>query len=179
MYLRKKGCTFLGIPKISRNKKNCKIFLLATSIEPGTLTLADESYSHYWNRSLLRYVARQLFLNFPGFEPRTRLYNPVFHGQHTLSGVVMRWATWSLAGAPRPVRRWIEQVNTLRVPATPSPHTPRAAGQLEGGGSSGASLRTYKCMPFVCSFHTRSANRKWVCCSSGWYWRYSDPPHRI
>ena len=64
----------------------------------------------------------------------------------------MRRATWSLAGAPRPVWPWIEQVNTLRVPATPFPHSPRAAGQLEGGGGSGASLREYNVCPLYAVF---------------------------
>ena len=72
-------------------------------------------------------------LSFQGSNPGLDC-TTLFLESYTLSGVVMRRATWSLAGALRPVRRWIEQVNTLRVPATPFPHTPRAAGQLEGGG---------------------------------------------
>ena len=39
----------------------------------------------------------------------------------------MRRAAWSLAGAPRPVWRWIEQVNTLFSSAKPFPHVQSAA----------------------------------------------------
>ena len=82
---------------------------------------------------------------------------------YTLSGVVIRWATWPVAGAPRPVWPWIEQVNTLGVPATPFSYTQSEAGQLEGGGEVEqfeVYTLVYICTQFV--YCTLSANRRIV-----------------
>ena len=61
----------------------------------------------------------------------------------------------------RPVRRWIEQVNTLRVPSC-LPHLYPILHVQQGswrGGVKWCKFAGIQCMPVVCRFHTRSANR--------------------
>ena len=126
-------CTFVEIKNNSKNKKLNFSFAshwprtgVDQLLRPGVCSITTILSGRHLA------AAKQLFSYLEGSNPGLDC-KTLFLDSYTLSGVVMRRATWSLAGAPRPVWRWIEQVNTLFSPAKPFPHVQSAAGQLQGG----------------------------------------------